>query len=164
MIHAVLEQQRPMKNDYQEQVVLGKDKQGVDVHKALALYESFHHLSYETSWGTLPWPCSCPMSHAHCECKAAGLVAALSDPEIKVPYEFVEPSNRKKCKRMKGTAGPKRIRILAEQSQEKQSSQSKIPFMEMEGSGSKSIQADVVIPEVEMSTSSDNNFMEVLCK
>ena len=49
-VHAVLEQLRLMKSDFQEQVVLGKHKQGVDVHQALALYEPFHHLSYDSSW------------------------------------------------------------------------------------------------------------------
>ena len=159
-------------SDYHEQVVMGKRKQGVEVHQALDLYESFHHLTYESTWGKLPWPCTCPTSHAHCACKHAGLLAALSDPTVKVPSDFVaaEPADRKKCKRMKGTAGPKRMRILAELSQEKKKSQSKIPFLEMEGSGSKSIPTVVpevenaVVPEVEMPTSSDDDFTEVLCK
>ena len=49
-------------------------------------------------------------------------------------------------------------------------SQSKIPFLEMEGSGSKSIPTVVpevenaVVPEVEMPTSSDDDYTEVLCK
>jgi hypothetical protein len=170
--HEVMVQLRPVMSDFHEQVLLGKHKQGVEVHQALDLYESFHHLTYESTWGQLPWPCTCPTSHAHCACKHAGLLAALSDPTVKVPSDFVaaEPADCKKCKRMKGTAGPKRMRILAELSQEKQKSQSKIPFLEMEGSGSKSIPTVVpevenaVVPEVEMPTSSDDDFTEVLCK
>ncbi len=119
--------------------ILGKHKQGVQFHKALALYESFHHVSYESEWGKLrlPWPCSCPTSHAHCARKHVGLSAALSDPEMKVPADFVavEPADRKKCKRMKGTSGPKRMRILAELSQGKKKSESKIP-----GNGGKAVQ------------------------
>ena len=93
-------------------------------------------------------------------------MAALPDSAIKVPSDFVaaEPADRKKCKRMKGTAVPKRMRILVELSQNKQRSQSKIPFLNMAGSGSKSIPPDVVFPEVEMPTSSDDDFMEMLCK
>ena len=78
--------------------------------------------------------------------------------------------NHPLCWSIKGTAGPKRMRILAELSQEKKKSQSKIPFLEMEGSGSKSIPTVVpevenaVVPEVEMPTSSDDDFTEVLCK
>ncbi len=43
-------------------------------------------------------------------------MTAVFDPTIKVPKEFVasELALRKKCHRLKGTAGAKRKRLLAE--------------------------------------------------
>jgi hypothetical protein len=64
------------------------------------------------------------------------LLTALFDPTIQVPKEFVasEPALRKKCQRLKGTAGPKRKRLLAEMQKDKVKKASKIQFMHMEAS------------------------------
>jgi hypothetical protein len=55
---------------------------------------------------------------------------------IKVPKEFIasEPGLRKKCNRLKGTAGPKCKRLLAEIQKDKVKKASKIPFLHMEAS------------------------------
>jgi hypothetical protein len=53
-----------------------------------------------------------------------------------VPKEFVasEPALRKKCHRLKGTAGAKCKRLLAEMQKDKVKKASKIQFMHMEAS------------------------------
>jgi hypothetical protein len=53
-----------------------------------------------------------------------------------VSKEFVasEPALRKKCHRLKGTAGAKRRRLLAEMQKDKAKKASKIQFMHMEAS------------------------------
>jgi hypothetical protein len=90
----------------------------------------------KATWGAVPWPCSCTASHADCACKHGALLTAVFDPTIKVPKQFVasEPSLRKKCHRLKGTAGPKRKRLLAEMQKDKVKKASKIQFMHMEAS------------------------------
>ena len=152
-----------MKNENYYMVIENKHRPGVDVDKALDVYETFHHLTREDSWGKVPWPCTCPTSHAHCVCKHGPLLAALFDPEIKVLAEYVgaEPADRKKCKRMKGTAGPKRMRLLAEQSSDKKNTVSKIQFLDMQGCGA--VPSDVVIPEVTLPSSSESSEEEVQC-
>ncbi len=109
-------------------------------------------------------------------------MTAVSDPKIKVPVpkEFVasEPGLRKKCHRLKGTAGPKRMRLLAELRKDKVKKASKIQFMHMEASSgaaaggqqeppSESVKQqsasalpqeipEVVIPDVVLPSSDDN--------
>ncbi len=46
-----------------------------------------------------------------------------------------EPGLRKKCHKLKGTAGPKRMRLLEEIVKGKKKTTSKMGYMEMEGSG-----------------------------
>ena len=52
-------------------------------------------------------------------------------PKIKVPSEYVaaEPGLRKKCRQIKGTAGPRRARLMSEIQQEKKKTASKLLFM-----------------------------------
>ncbi len=63
-------------------------------------------------------------------------MSAVFDPKIKVPKESVatEHGLRKKCHRLKGTAGPKRKRLLAEIHKDKVKKDSKIQFMHIEAS------------------------------
>ena len=57
------------------------------------------------------------------------------DPEIEVPEAYVasEPGLRKKCHELKGTAGPKRMRLMAEVAKGKKKAVSKMGYMDMEG-------------------------------
>jgi hypothetical protein len=86
------------------------------------------------------------------------------------PKEYVaaQPRLRKKTQKLRGTAGPKRARLIAERRRESEKTESKFQFLEMEGCGaaggsstkSKSIPA--VIPDVIFpSSESDDDFMEV---
>ncbi len=61
----------------------------------------------------------------------------MFDPEIEVPVEYVasEPGLRKKCHKLKGTAGPKCMRLMAEIAKGKKKAASKMGAMDMEGSG-----------------------------
>ncbi len=63
------------------------------------------------------------------------LFASIFDPDLQVPSDYVtaEPSLRKKCKKIKGTAGPKRHRLIQAANAEKKKSESKIKFMDMRG-------------------------------
>ncbi len=68
-------------------------------------------------------------------------MAALFDPAIKVPKDFIAVEHsiscciRKKCHRLKGTAGPTRLSLSAELSNNNKNKASKIEFLEMEESG-----------------------------
>ena len=101
------------------------------------MYETFHHLTRDATWGKVPLACSCEGSHADAICEHAALFTAVFDPEIEVPEEYVaaEPALRKKCHRLKGTAGPKRMRLMAEIAKGKKKATSKMGLMDMEGSG-----------------------------
>ncbi len=90
------------------------------------------------------------------------LFASIFDSDLQVPSDYVaaEPSLRKKCHKVKGTAGPKRQCIFQAARNDKKQKVSKIKYMEMEGAASQ-----VVIPEVVL-PSSDNDFegcLSLLC-
>ncbi len=62
----------------------------------------------------------------------------MFDREVVVPKEYIasEQGLREKCHKIKGNAGPKRMRILAENRKDKQKKASKIEFLEMKERGS----------------------------
>jgi hypothetical protein len=127
---------RSLKAEYVNIVVNGNHSEEMGVSEALDLYETFHHLERKDSWGAVPWSCTCVNSHRHCVCKHAGLITSVFDPAVKVPKDYVaaEPGLRKKTRALKGAAGPRRTRLLAEIKAAKTKSASKIPFMLMESS------------------------------
>ncbi len=143
---------------------------GLNIEQVLDRYETFHHLTRDNLWGKVtkvPWPCSCPGSHRNCVCKHGTLYTSIADSKVHVPKDYVaaEPSLRKKTQKLRGADGPKRARLLAERRKETEKKESKLQCMDMEGSGgssSKSIAIqDLIIPEVTMPSSDDEDFIEV---
>ncbi len=80
--------------------------------------------------------CTCVHSCRDCICEHCTLFASIFDPDLQVPSDYVaaEPSLRKKCKKIKGTVWPKRHCLIQAAKAEKKQSESKIKFMDMEGS------------------------------
>ena len=132
----------PLARQYEQYVINDDYEQVLDLNDSLTVYESFHHLQYVASWGKVPYACSCEGSHADAVCEHAALVTSIFDPEVEVPkaYEASEPGLRKKCHKLKGTAGPKRMRIMADIAKGKKKTESKLGHMSMEGSGPSSAQ------------------------
>jgi hypothetical protein len=69
---------REMKDKNEDLVIDDKHGDGMDVIEALDVYKTFHHLTRATDWGKVPWPCSCPTSHAHCACQHGTMFTSLS--------------------------------------------------------------------------------------
>ncbi len=92
----VLAELRPLKGEYQG--IKDYLDDGVDVHKALNMYASFHHLARDSSRAKIPWPCTCATSHSGCACKRGCLLISLFKTEIAVPKAYVasEPGLHKK--------------------------------------------------------------------
>ena len=128
---------RPLAQQYEQYVLNDEYEQVLGLNDALNVYESFHHLTREASWGKVPLACTCEGSHAHAVREHAALFTAVFDSEVEVPKEYVaaERGLRKKCHKLKGTAGPKRMRLMEEITKGKKKSASKMGYMEMEGSG-----------------------------
>ncbi len=88
-------------------------------------------------------------STMHYVCKHAGLISSVFNPAIKVQKDYVaaaEPGLRKKCKLVKGTAGPRRARIMAEIKEAKAKSASKIPFMSMQSCSGVAADGELAVP------------------
>ncbi len=85
--------------------------------------------------------------------KHGTLFASIFDSDLQVPSDYVaaEPSLRKKCHKLKVTAGPKRQRLPQAARADKQQKEPKVEYMEMEGPA-----GPVVIPEVVLPTSNDD--------
>jgi hypothetical protein len=145
----------PLARQYEQCVINNDYEQVLDLHDSLTVYESFHHLQYVASWGPVPYSCSCEGSHADAVCEHAALVTAIFDPEVEVPkaYEASEPGLRKKCHKLKGTAGPRRQRLLAEIAKGKKKTASKLGHMSMEGSGPSSASKAKDLPAEDRPTS-----------
>ena len=109
----------------------------VDPYAAQKYSETYRSESLKHSWGKVQWPCSCSTYHPHYAFINWALLAALFDPAIKVPKDFiaVEPCIRKKCHRLEGTAGPTRLSLSGKLSNKKKKKASKIEFLEIEDSG-----------------------------
>jgi hypothetical protein len=75
---------------------------------------------------------------------------------VHVPKDYIaaELSLRKKTQKLRGAAGPKRTHLLAERRKETVKKQSKLQYMDMEGSGGSSSESiaikDLIITEVTM--------------
>ena len=82
-------------------------------------------------------------------CEHAALYTALFDPDVQVPKDYIasEPGLRKKCHKLKGTAGPKRKRIMVEIAKGKKKAESKLGYMTMEGSGPSSASKPKDLPQ-----------------
>jgi hypothetical protein len=109
---------------------------------ALDLYESFNLVHRQASWGQpgkdgkpdegFPWGCLCLRCQKWTLCEHTAIVESLFRADIEVPDNLVAetPSLRKKCNKLRGTAGPRRARILKEIAKEKKKSTSKIGFVD----------------------------------
>ncbi len=94
--------------------------------------------------------CTCPDCFKNCVCVHCVLFASLFDgsEDLRVPDEYIAATVglRKRYRRIKGTAGAKRRRLLREQAATKKKVESKIKFMKVvegakvmpDGSGSTS--------------------------
>ena len=109
---------------------------------ALDLYESFNLVQRQASWGQpdkdgkpdegFPWGCLCLRCQKWTLCEHTALMEYLFRSDIEVPDNLVAatPALRKKCNKLRGTAGPRRARILKEIAKEKKKSTSKIGFVD----------------------------------
>ena len=95
---------------------------------ALDLYESFHLIQRQTTWGDFPWGCICLRYQKWTLCEHTSLVASLFLPYLVVPDKLVAetPALSKKCNKLRGTAGPRRARIIKEIAKEKKQGTSKL--------------------------------------
>ena len=159
-----------------EDIVLDNDTEVLDempLEEALDVYESFHHMTRNATWCKVPFTCTCVTSHAHCVCQHAVMLTSIFDRDLNVPAEYVAatPGLRKKTQKVNGTAGPKRARLLAQRRKETATKESKLQHMFMKGIGASKEQAsaksvidiaDLVIPEPEVPSSDDDDFMKVM--
>ena len=65
-------------------------------------------------------------------CEHTGLMTSLFAPEVEVPDNLVAatPALRKKCSKVRGTAGPSRARLIKKITEEKKKSTSKIGYVD----------------------------------
>jgi hypothetical protein len=138
----------PLARQYEMYVINNDYEQVLDLNDSLTVYESFHYLQYVASWGQVPYACSCEGSHADAVCEHAALYTAIFDPAVEVPKDYIasEPGLRKKCHKLKGTAGPKRRRLMVEIAKGKKKAESKLGYMTMEGSGPSSASKPKALP------------------
>jgi hypothetical protein len=100
---------------------------------ALDLYESFYYVRRAPEWGgNVPLGCICKWCCKWTICEHTALVRSVFDPEVQVPDTLVAetPALRKKCSKVRGTAGPHRARLLKEIAKQKKKPVSKIGYID----------------------------------
>ena len=106
---------------------------GTTLEEALGVYRNFHLLTYRADWeeNEVPVACSCKTSFNHCICGDSLLYAAVFEPRVRVPADYIAMSvpERKARKSARGTAGRKRLRILAEMKDDEKVIDSKVKYM-----------------------------------
>ncbi len=110
----------------------GSIPKGFDVKQVLDIYENFHMISRSSTWTPVPASCTCEHRCRHCICAHSVLFGMMSDPSLQCPDDYIAstPSARKKTRLLKGTAGPKRARLMLESRKEKQKPVSRTLFFE----------------------------------
>ena len=113
---------------YEELIIERTTEDQYKLLDALDLYESFDYVRRETDWGKFPFACICKWCCKWTICEHTGLLTSVFDPEVQVPVTLVAetPALRKKCSKVRGTAGPRRARLLKEIAKQKKKSVSKI--------------------------------------
>jgi hypothetical protein len=117
---------------YEELIIERTTEDQYKLLDALDLYESFDYVRRETDWGKFPFACICKWCCKWTICEHTGLLTSVFDPEVQVPVTLVAetPALRKKCSKVRGTAGPRRARLLKEIAKQKKKSVSKIGYID----------------------------------
>ncbi len=81
-------------------------------------------------------------------CEHSTLFASIFDSDLQIPSDYVaaESSISKEWHKIKGTAEPKRQRLLQAAQADKKQKESKIKYMEMEGPAGPVVISEVVLP------------------
>lgn len=141
---------RDARNDYFHYVVEAEvPPADMDVELLLDCYETHHMLTRATNWGPpVEMSCTCLKDYTDCTCSHGALLASIFDASIRVPDEYIasQPSARKKAKLIKGTAGPRRARLLKEIEAERGKTESKIKYMDMAKTFMEEEDDDVTVP------------------
>ena len=134
-VEEVCDMLRDARSDYFHYVVEAEvPPADMDVELLLDCYETHHMLTRATNWGPpVEMSCTCLKGYTDCACSHSALLASIFDASIRVPDEYIasQPSARKKAKLIKGTAGPRRARLLKEIEAERGKTESKIKYMDM---------------------------------
>jgi hypothetical protein len=119
------------------------------------------------TWGEICVRCSCRVCFAKCVCKDSILFVSLFKPAVRVPYAWIAatPSLHKRCKSIKGSAGRKRLRLIAGRQCDEKVINSKVTYLQ----GSRQTLAsapEVCIPSPVLPTSwscesEDDDFVDV---
>ncbi len=106
---------------------------GIDIKKALKIYKSFHLLKKANTWGDVSVQCTCSECFKNCVCAHCMLINSLCNEKLRVQVEYIAATVGlwKKCRSLKGAAGTKRKRLIAEYAAAKKKVESKIKFMKV---------------------------------
>ncbi len=99
------------------------------------LYESFYYVIRETKWGKFPFGCICKCCCKWTICEHTALLTLVFDPEVQVLSLFKLVAGTlalcKKCSKVRGTAGPRKVRLLKQIAKQKKKSVSKIGYVDV---------------------------------
>ena len=110
---------------------IGHEPPGLDVKKALRIYQKFHLLSRQSDWGKVPVSCSCKICFANCVCAETIMFVALFNPKVRVPADqvTVTVSKRQVQRPIGGTAGRKKRRLIEERACNEKAITSKVKYL-----------------------------------
>ncbi len=134
-VEDVISDLQPLQDQYVNLVVRNRPDlvQGIDIKEAFKIYGSFQLLKKASAWGDIPVQCTCRECFKNCVCAHGVLFTSLFDEKLRVPGEYIAATVGlwKKCRSLKGAAGTKRKRLIAEYAAAKKKVESKIKFMKV---------------------------------
>ena len=143
---------------------IGHEPPGLDVKKALRIYQEFHLLSRQSDWGKVPVSCSCKICFANCVCAETIMLAALFNPKVRVPADqvTVTVSKRQVHKPIGGTAGRKKCRLIEERACNDKAITSKVQYLKAsEEPSPPATPVEWVVPEAKSASPSEDDDFEV---
>ncbi len=161
----VISDLQPLQDQYVNLVVRNRPDlmPGIEIKGALQIYCNFHLLKKASTWGDIPVQCTCCECLKNCVCAHGVIFTSLFEEKLRVPEEYIAVTVglRKKCRSLKGAAGTKHKRLIAEYAAAKKKVESKIKFMQVpegpkvqhDSSGSKS--KGFVIPDADLPSTSE---------
>jgi hypothetical protein len=128
-VHTQLE---PLLCQYERLVIQDRVDDITHLRDALKIYNYFHQLNHATEWGEIALSCTCCVCFGNCACTHTLLFVLLFKLEVCVPDSWITatPSLQKKCKSLKGTARPRRLRLIEQRKCDEKNIDSKVTFLQ----------------------------------
>jgi hypothetical protein len=84
-LQVTVQEMRIALEEYECLMIQERPDASLDFKDAIEIYNLFHLLSRQPTWGQVPFGCICNVCLPHCVCRCTLLFTSLFNPEVCVP-------------------------------------------------------------------------------